>query len=173
MGRDSCCGRVKRRKIQKLCLASNIVVDCIQFPVYGLVSRQQMKGYKGCPICIEDIKAEYSQCLHKVIYMGHMRYLEENHRWRHARRAFNGHFELHPTPRRPSGTDIKRKVEEREQFLEISKVSADNENLSNDPVKEHGVKRQSRLFDLPYWEVCSINKLCIFCLLFWERRHWG
>ena len=140
------------------------------FPAYGLVSGQQVKGYKGCPICMEDTEAEYAQCLHKVIYMGHRRYLEENHRWRHARRAFNGHSKLRPAPRRPNGAEIKQKAEEREQFMEISEVSADNENLPNDPVKEHGVKRRSRLFDLPYWEVRSMKKLSIFCLLSGEIR---
>jgi hypothetical protein len=76
------------------------------FPAFGLVSGQQVKGYRGCPICMEDIDAEHVGCLHKMIYMGHIRYLHEGHHWHFARRAFNGEQEFRPPPRRRTGEEI-------------------------------------------------------------------
>jgi hypothetical protein len=100
---------------------------------------------------MEETDAEYACCLHKTIYMGHRRYLDENHRWRYARRAFNGHQEFRPAPKQATSADIKRKAEEREAFLQNVGIRPKNENLPGDPVKEHEVKRHSKLFDLLYW----------------------
>jgi hypothetical protein len=152
------CGRVKRRGIQKFRTKNHSPLDCIRFSCIWAGFRA--KGYKSCPICMEDTKAEYAQCLHKIVYMGHRRYLGENHRWRHARRAFNGQQQFRTALRRQNGEEIKQKAEAGEEFLQSRGVPAENENLPNDPVKDHLVKRRSRLFDLPYWEVRSKFNLC-------------
>jgi hypothetical protein len=110
---------------------------------------------------MESMDAEYTQCLHKIVYMGQRRYLEENHPWRYAWRLFNGQHEFRPAPRRPIGEYIRQKVEEREEFVDNQHVSRDNKNLPKDPVKEHGVKRRSKLFDISYWKVCSPINPCL------------
>jgi hypothetical protein len=130
------------------------------FPALGLVSGQQVKGYRGGPICMEDTDAEHAPCLHKMVYLGHRRYLPEGHRWRHARRAFNGEQEFRPPPRRRIGEEIREYAESRVQFLQEHGLRVDSENNAADPVKIHGVKRRSVLFDLPYWEVSSTGFNC-------------
>ena len=34
------------------------------------------------------------------------------------------------------------------------------ENSEDDPVRLHGVKRRSVLFDLPYWQVRILSEIC-------------
>ena len=40
------------------------------FPAYGLLSGQQVHGYKGCPLCGPQTCSEYAMLLGKMIYMG-------------------------------------------------------------------------------------------------------
>jgi hypothetical protein len=49
------------------------------FPAYGLVSGQQTKGYRGCPICGEDTCAEQSVAMKKMLYLGSRRFLCTRH----------------------------------------------------------------------------------------------
>jgi len=119
------------------------------FPAYGLLSGQQVHGYKGCPVCGPETCAEHSLLLGKMVYLGGRRYLQEDHRFRRARCAFNNDQEWDLAPDRPTGEEVLRWGTERMQFLNNGGV----ENSNEDPVKFHGVKRRSILFDLPYWKV--------------------
>lgn len=84
-----------------------------------------------------------------MVYMGNRRFLPPDHRYRRARVAFDGNQELRAAPQRASGAEIRRCAEEREHFLASGGAEDDDE----DPVRTHGVKRLSALFELPYWEV--------------------
>jgi hypothetical protein len=118
-------------------------------PAYGLISGQQVKGYKGCPVCTGDTCAEHSAMLKKMVYLGHRRYLGMNHRFRRARVAFDGGQELRPPPRRPSGAEILRRGKERQNYL----AGGGEKDGVDDPVRIHGVKRLSVFFLLLYWKV--------------------
>jgi len=59
------------------------------FPAYGLLSGQQVHGYKGCPLCGPETCAEHATLLNKMIYLGARRYLDDNHRFRRTRASFN------------------------------------------------------------------------------------
>jgi hypothetical protein len=71
-----------------------------ELPAYGLISGQQVKGYRGCPICTSATCAEHSTILRKMVYMGGRRYLEVGHPWRKAKAAFNGEGENRVAPPR-------------------------------------------------------------------------
>lgn len=132
------------------------------FPAYGLLSGQQTKGYKGCPLCGEETCAEHSGVLGKMVYLGGRRFLDLQHRFRNARRAFNGQTERMPQPKRQSGHEIYAKGLEREQYLHDGGI----EESDNDPVKKHGVKRASIFYRLPYWAVCQSRQLTFLFSLF-------
>lgn len=119
------------------------------FPAYGLVSGQTVKGYVACPVCGAETCSEYSRVLTKMIYMGSRRYLNPNHRFRRSRSAFNNNIEDGQRPRRRSGIEILEQGRGRASWLRGGGV----EDSDGDPVKEHGVKRASILFALPYWKV--------------------
>lgn len=120
------------------------------FPAFRLLSGQQVHGYKGCPLCGPETCAEHALLLNKMIYLGGRRYLELDHRFRRARAAFNNYPEDGFAPEAPTGDEVLRWGTERSEFLRNGGV----ENSNLDPVKYHGVKRRSILFDLPYWKVC-------------------
>ena len=134
------------------------------FPAYGLILGQQTKGYKGCPICVSRTYAIHSTVLKKMLYLGNRRWLPADHRFRRARVAFNGNSEMRASPIRPSGHDILRMGEERAAYL----GSGGRQDGEEDPVKQHGVKRVSVLYQLPYWAVnVHVNFPDVPCCFEW------
>ena len=119
------------------------------FPAYGLLSGQQVHGYKGCPLCGPETCAEHAPLLNKMIYLGGRRFLAADHRFRRAKAAFNNHQEWCMGPDRPTGEEVLEWGTARSTFLADGGV----ENSNGDPVKLHGVKRRSIFFNLPYWKV--------------------
>lgn len=119
------------------------------FPAYSFFSGQQVHRYKACPLCGPETCAEHARLLGKMIFLGARRYLPGDHRFRRARTTFNMNEEWLLAPQRPSGEEVLRWGSQRSQFLANGGVQNSNE----DPVKLHGVKRQSIFFQLPYWEV--------------------
>ena len=139
----------KREGERGFTLRGMLIWTVNDFPAYGLLSGQQVNGYKGCPLCGPETCAEYALLLNKMIYLGSRRYLQGDHRFRRARAAFNNHQEWRLPPEAPTGEEVLRWGTQRSQFLSDGGV----ENSNTDPVKLHGVKRRSILFDLPYWKV--------------------
>jgi len=119
------------------------------FPAYGLLSGQQVHGYKGCSLCGPETCAEHASLLNKMIYLGGRCYLEDDHRFRRERSTFNNQQEWQLPPERPSGEEILRWATSKYDYLRDGGI----ENAEEDPIKLHGVKRRSILFDLPYWKV--------------------
>ena len=125
------------------------------FLAYGLISGQQTKGYKGCPVCVTETEANHSRALKKMVYLGSRRWLPADHRFRRALLAFDGNAEFREPLRRLEGEEILRMAEERAQYL----ADGGRMDAKEDPVKVHGLKRVSALFLLPYWVVSSDLKL--------------
>lgn len=132
------------------------------FPALGLVSGHVVKGYVACPVCGAQTCAEYSKHLKKMLYQGSRRFLPLAHRFRRCRAPFNGESEHRPPPERRTGAQILEEGRTRAEFLRNGGV----EDSAGDPVKEHGVKRASILFALPYWKVCLPNSLLFFLIAF-------
>ena len=60
------------------------------FSTYGDLSGLNTKGYQACPICMGDRSLFGIQG--RISFMGHRRYLPENHVWR-RRRLHDGKIE--------------------------------------------------------------------------------
>ena len=130
------------------------------FPAYGLISGQTVKGYVACPICGGGTCSEHSGVLNKMVYLGCRRFLSPDHRFRRSRAPFNNSVEDLVFPNRRSGTEILELGRARAEWLREGGVVDSDE----DPVKQHGVKRASILFALPYWKVCDVNLVQHVCL---------
>jgi hypothetical protein len=91
---------------QAFTLKAILIWTINDFPAYGLVSRQQTKGYKGCPICGEQTCVEHSLALRKMVYLGSRRFLPRDHRLCRVAVAFNGQLEGRDRPMRRSGAEI-------------------------------------------------------------------
>ncbi|CAM8936848.1 unnamed protein product [Rhodiola kirilowii] len=66
------------------------------FPGLGMLGGLKSKGYKACPICLDDVSAHH--LAGRMSYQGHRRWLDRDHPWRHAPKKFNGEFELRDAP---------------------------------------------------------------------------
>ena len=67
------------------------------YPAHGMLSGQQTKGYKACPICLDDINS--SRHADKIYFLGSRRWLDKDHKWRWDAETFDGTEEhnLKPT----------------------------------------------------------------------------
>ena len=73
---------------------------------FGFLSGLQTKGYWACPSCGPELAdvAKHSKADHKMVYLGHTKYLHENHAWRkdadYYLNVWDGGDEIWPKPQR-------------------------------------------------------------------------
>jgi hypothetical protein len=89
----------------------------------GSLSRQVMKGYKGCVVCMEDTDAKWMKNSKMMAYMGHHRFLSMEHLYRKNKKSFYGKTDDRPAPRTLAVKDILTKVNKLKVILEKGKGS--------------------------------------------------
>lgn len=144
------------------------------FPTYTNLSGWSTKGEFTCPYCAEFTCSKWLYKSQKYYYMGHHRWLPEDHVFRNQSEFFDGTEELRPTPIRASGSDVlkqlngknftlvkqskakqkKRKkssnmhIHNEEEDEELNKKVSVNQDRLKDPMKQW--KKNSIFFNLPY-----------------------
>ncbi|XP_020254118.1 uncharacterized protein LOC109831193 [Asparagus officinalis] len=88
----------------KLCVALLWTVS--DFLGYAMLSGWSTKGMLACPYCNYNTCSKYLKYSKKMCYMGHRRFLKDDHPWRFNKRSFNGDIELQREPISLSGTKI-------------------------------------------------------------------
>ena len=130
------------------------------FPAYGLISGLTTKGFKACPVCGPHTKSQRSTILRKNVYCNcHWRYLRQDHYFRGVDAAFDNEANDDIKKEPLTGNQTIRRGYESEAYLDSGGTEKDNEF----PAKEHGVKRVSALYQLPYWRVSAM--ICTPCNL--------
>lgn len=81
------------------------------FPAYSYVFGWSMKGMFACPCCMYDTESRYLKNGRKVCYMGHRRWLDNNHEFREDDINFNGTKEFRLAPVTPSSLDIMQQTD--------------------------------------------------------------
>ena len=81
------------------------------FPAYGDLSGWSTKGAFACPSCNINTRSQWLKYGGKYCYMGHRRFLEEDHSFRKDRKFFDGTDEMEKAPVIPSGIDIMVQTE--------------------------------------------------------------
>ncbi|CAM8978149.1 unnamed protein product [Rhodiola kirilowii] len=56
------------------------------FPGLGMLGGMKTKDYKACPICLDGVDAEHLSG--RMVYQGHRRWLDREHRWRQVAATF-------------------------------------------------------------------------------------
>ncbi|CAM8886323.1 unnamed protein product [Rhodiola kirilowii] len=74
------------------------------FPGLGMLGGIKTKGYKACPLCLDEIDATH--ITGRMSYQGHQRWLPRDHDWRFTTNRFNGEIEHREPPTSLSGTEI-------------------------------------------------------------------
>ena len=129
------------------------------FPAYGLLSGLTTGGFKVCHVCGPATVSRRSKILCKNVYCNqHRRYLPADHYFGGADAAFDG-VACHEREAAPlTGNQTIRLGRESEAYIDAGGTEKDAEF----PAKEHGVKRISALYQLPYWRVSALAyNLCI------------
>ncbi|CAM8972691.1 unnamed protein product [Rhodiola kirilowii] len=81
------------------------------FPAYGNLSVNSIKGYKACPVYGEGTHARHLSNCQKMVYMGHRRFLPRHHPYRQKKAAFNGETEHGIEPQSAFGDEILQKIQ--------------------------------------------------------------
>ena len=124
------------------------------FPAYGLISGLTTKGFKACPVCGPHTISRRSKLLKKNIYCScHRRYLPPDHYFRGAGAAFDNEASDLVEEAPLTGNQTIRRGRMSEAYTDGGGTEKDNAF----PAKEHGVKRVSALYQLPYWRVNAIS----------------
>ncbi|XP_035546566.1 uncharacterized protein LOC109010822 [Juglans regia] len=76
------------------------------FPAYGNLSGWSTKGKFACPCCNENTDSNWLKYGRKHCYMGHRRFLPQNHIWRKKKLLFNGNEDHRIPPMLLGGADI-------------------------------------------------------------------
>lgn len=120
------------------------------FPAYGMVAGCVTKGYNACPVCGPETESRRSRSLRKNVYEHQARRdLSPDHPWRRDTIQFRGQEEHRPPPLRVTGRQIMEWGAERQRWISNGGIEGDDD----DPIHDHGVKRVSILYQLPYWKV--------------------
>ncbi|KAL9679938.1 hypothetical protein QQ045_017809 [Rhodiola kirilowii] len=126
-----------------------VISTISDFPGLGMLGGLKCKGYKACPMCLDDIDGQH--LAGRIFYQGHRRWLGREHPWRYAASKFNGEVELQDAPTSLTGEEIFS-----------STLSHDYAILSLHPnLKPRGGKDKlcwthvSIFYQLPYWSNLS------------------
>ncbi|KAM1166259.1 hypothetical protein PS1_025883 [Malus domestica] len=88
---------------QSFTMKAAVLWTISDFPAYGMLSGWSTHGYKACPHCMHDKESIYLPASRKICYMGHRRFLEDNHMFRRQTINFNGRREHRSAPRQWTG----------------------------------------------------------------------
>ncbi|XP_020249180.1 uncharacterized protein LOC109826563 [Asparagus officinalis] len=91
---------------QNFILRAALIWTINDFPAYANLSGWSTKGKLACPCCnkhTHSIRLKYGG---KQSYMGHRRYLDENHSWRKDKKSFDGTRERGYAAPKLTGDDI-------------------------------------------------------------------
>ena len=87
------------------------------FPALAYLYGWSTGGTYACPSCGPATKSFHLKKGKKVCYIGHRRWLPENHRYRKQKKQFDGSVETGHAPEKMSGTTILRMLEGKEFVL--------------------------------------------------------
>ncbi|KAM6597102.1 hypothetical protein CsatA_007626 [Cannabis sativa] len=124
-------------------LRASLLWTISDFPAYANLSGWSTKGKYACPCCHEDTYSLWLKHSKKHCYMGHRRWLENNHSFRNDEKSFDGTKEKRMAPTPLSGSMILDMLEGYE--IKFGKKV-------NNPQLPYGWKKRSIFFELPYWK---------------------
>ncbi|XP_061993579.1 uncharacterized protein LOC133711482 [Rosa rugosa] len=129
----------------------NIIVlwTISDFPAYAMLFGYSTKGYKACPVCMEETDSIRLHHGNKECFLGHQRWLTIEHRYQRWRNSFNGLPEHRGRPTVMSGTDCLRALSGLRFQFGKGKIPAGvrkrsrSSTLQQEPVKGNWRKKNS------------------------------
>ena len=115
------------------------------FPAYGNLSGWCTYGRYACPSYNVDTHSRWLTHRKKFCYMGHRRFLDSTHKYRHDAKSFDGSKELGHKPLARSGSDLLDQ-------LKGIKFNYRKMSEPTDGVQKRTWRKRSIFFELSYWE---------------------
>ncbi|KAL0556508.1 hypothetical protein IC582_005022 [Cucumis melo] len=115
-----------------------------ELSAYGDLSGWSTKGYQACPICMGDRSSFWIQG--RISFMGHRRYLPQNHVWRRSR-LHDGKVERKAPPVVMNGDEILEQLDQ----LEFPVMSKHPSIQDKKRKRALNWTKKSNFFNLPYW----------------------
>ncbi|XP_074342520.1 uncharacterized protein LOC141680107 [Apium graveolens] len=81
------------------------------YPAYGNLSGNIIKGYNGCPICVDQTKATRLVNYRKCVVMRHRRWLPPHHPYRRKKQDFDNTIEKEIAPVPLTGEEVLERVQ--------------------------------------------------------------
>ena len=81
------------------------------YPAYGNLSGNIIKGYNGCPICVDQTKATRLVNYRKCVVMRHRRWLPPHHPYRRKKQDFDNTVEKEIAPVPLTGEEVLERVQ--------------------------------------------------------------
>jgi hypothetical protein len=152
-------------------LKAIIFVTIIDYPDLFLLLGQ-IKGKSGCVVCIDGTYFTYLNASKKLVYMGHRRFLNKNHRYRHP--SMNQFFDnqVEPQVDEPVKTSYWQKVFDMVKGINIEfgkKKKVEVEGTKTRNKRKQGNMEEEE--EQPVKHVVPFKKqLCFFMyLLYWKE----
>ena len=124
------------------------------YPAFGNLSGNIIKGYNGCPICIDETKATRLVHYRKCVVMRHRRWLPRHHPYRKQKQAFDNTVEEEIAPVPLTGEEVLQRV----QYLQghvYGKTQRKPRIKRGDPRPVW--KKVSIFFELDYWKFLPVR----------------
>ncbi|KAG8490950.1 hypothetical protein CXB51_014091 [Gossypium anomalum] len=131
------------------------------FPAYANLSGWSTKGRYAYPCCATQTCSKWLYNGKKFSYMGHRRWLDENHKFRFQRTLFDDTEEYRGAPEQTVGSEILFMLKDinfsygkmnQSPITQTRRRSRDESDEEDDPNEAELWKKRSIFFELPYWE---------------------
>jgi len=122
------------------------------YPAYANLSGWSTKGKLACPRCNKDTTFKRLKYGHKYCYMGHRRWLPQDHVWRKNKNLFDGNEEHKLEPEEMSRDQLLQ------QLMQVEGVQLGKGGKKrNREDEELNWTKKSIFFKLPYWSKLKLR----------------
>jgi len=126
------------------------------FPAYAMLSGWTTKGKFACPYCHKDTDYLWLKFGSKHCYLGHRRFLPQNHRWRRNKNNFNNKSEMREAPVPLTGAQV---IQQYESFEQPKFGTATKKRKQREEDWWHNWWKKSIFFELPYWKKLLVRHI--------------
>ncbi|XP_040376344.1 uncharacterized protein LOC102707560 [Oryza brachyantha] len=120
------------------------------YPALGNLSGQTVKRKWTCLECMEETRSKWLKNSHKMVYMGHKRFLPRYHPYRNMTKNFNSHRDTTRPPQQLTGTDVHNLL------MGIANEFGKKRKVVKGKDKSMW-KKKSIFWRLPYWKDLDVR----------------
>jgi hypothetical protein len=146
------CENMDEDKKENFTLPALLLWTINDFPAYVMLSGWSTKGKFACPYCHKETKYLWLKFGSKHCYMGHRRFLPQNHRWCRSKGSFNNMTEMRAALVPLIGDQVLHQFESFDQpkFGTASKKRKQREEDN----RWHNWRKKIYFFSFPTGKIC-------------------